>query len=159
MPRRRANQPYTKFRNQGNKKLSTPIGKFNLSKYYYVNMPTAGATAPMDSAVLRITASTPFQPLSVVSGTWTANDSNNEVHGINTSPWIGYNHLVVLGCKVKAVIKDSVDNTATGSESLHEGIVRLTRTTDTGVVVAGSTNSNFIDRDWETDLQQILELI
>lgn len=129
------------FLNQSNKKLSNPMGKFQLSKYYYVQMPTAGA-APQIPAILQINAATPFQPLSVVSGTWTSNDVNNEPAYLDQSPWTAYNHLIVTGCHVKAVIKDSIDHPAGGQELLHEGIARFTRTSAAGTVNTGSTNSN-----------------
>lgn len=145
-PRRRYGQPYTRFLNASNKKLSTPLGRFTLMKYYYVKMPTASASAPQQPAILHINASTPFQPLAVTSGTWTANDTNNEPHGLDTSPWTGYNHCVVLGCHVSCNIKDSIDKVQSGSESLHEGIVRLTRASSNAVVNTASTNSNLRER-------------
>lgn len=140
MPRK----PYTKFMNAGTRKLSTPMGRFTLLKYYYVRMPAPGA-APAPAAVLRIKNGTPFQPLTVVSGTWTANDTNNEVSHIGEKPWVGYNHLVVAGSRVEAVVKDSVDKNAESPYNQHEGIVRITRSGGSATIGAATTNTALRD--------------
>lgn len=140
MPR----SPYTRFKNAGTNKLSTPMARFTLMKYYLVTMPTP-SVAPAPAAVLRISNGTPFQPLTAISGGWIANDSNNEVAHIGEKPWTGYNHLVVAGSRVEAVIKDSVDNAASGSNDQLEGIVRITRAGGSGVVNGSTTNTQLRD--------------
>lgn len=117
-------------------------------KYYYVTMPTAKGTAPQDCAVLRMDASTPFTPLSVVSGTWTQNDTNTEPYGISGDPFPAYNKCVVLGSRITANIQDSVDNPASGSNSEHEGIVRLSRTAKDTTITAATTNSELRERSY-----------
>lgn len=145
MPKKyKSKKPYTKFMNAGTNKLATPMAKFTLMKYYYVSMPAPG-TAPAPAAVLRIANGTPFQPLTVVSGTWTSNDSNNEVAHIGEKPWVGYNHLVVAGSRVEAVVKDSVDNSASSPNDQHEGIVRITRSGGSSTVSSTTTNTQLRD--------------
>lgn len=151
MPRRnrRVNRkPYTSYLNQPNKKLATPRATFSMMKYYYVTMPTAKGSAPQDAAVLRMDASTPFNPLTVVSGTWTENDTNTEPYGISGDPYPSYNKCVVLGSRITAVIQDSVDNVASGSNSEHEGIVRLSRTAKSTTITATTTNSELRERSY-----------
>lgn len=150
MPRRRGNNraPYTSFLNQRNKKLATPRANFSMVKYYYVNMPTAVTPAPQDAAVLRIDCATPFNPITAVSGTWTAQDTNQEPYGISGDPYPSYNTCVVLGCKVIAKVEDSIDNTASGNESQHEGVVRLSRTAKSTTIVAGTLNSELRERSY-----------
>lgn len=130
-----------KFMNAKVRAKSNPIARFVLQKYYYVNMPTASGTAPQDAALLEMNVSTPFSPLSVISGTWTANDTTNEPNNIDATQYEGFAHCLVLGCHVQAKILDSIDHPASGAENLHEGVIRLTRHTAAGDIQASMDNA------------------
>lgn len=127
-----------------NRKRNNPVAKFTLSKYYYV-APPAGGAAPMSGALLEINMSTPFQPLSVKSGLWTANDTNNEPYGLDSDIYAQYKHVTVLGSHVTANILDSPDNPPAGTNTQVEGVASLIRTTDSGVIQAQTLNNEIRD--------------
>lgn len=131
-----------RYMKQRSNPTNSCIANFTLSKYYYVDMPTAGVTAPQDAALLAINMASPFQPLSVKSGTWTANDSNNEPNGLDSTIYTPYEHCKVLGSTVKVNVVDSPDNAGTSAQDgLTEGVVRLNRTTDSSTITAASDNA------------------
>lgn len=130
----------SRLKGQGNRKQACPTAKFVMSKSYWV-VPPVGSVPPQASSLAEINVSTPFQPINVKSGLWTANDSNSEPHGLDSDIYAQYQHLVVKGCHISVNVMDSPDNVGSGTNTLVEGTVSLTRTTDTNVVTSTTLNS------------------
>lgn len=129
-----------RIKGSGNRKPACPTARFSLNKSYWC-VPSAGLTpGPQEACLLQINASTPFQPITEVFGLWSANDTNNEPHGLSSDIYNQYRHVVVRGCHVKVAVMDSPDNEGAETNSLLEGTVSIARTTDTGVITKTTLN-------------------
>lgn len=132
----------TKSRIQfSNQKRPAPLAKFTLKKRYIVQLPAAGA-APQQGALMQINMSSPFKPMTAISGTWIDQDSSiTEPYGLSSDIYGQYRHVVVLASHASVIVRDSPDVPAAGNYNKVEGTVSLTRTTDTGIVVPTTLNS------------------
>lgn len=129
----------SKIKGQRKLKPSNPTAKFTLTKVYQLRKPSAGTD---NCLVLDVDVSTPFQPLTARSGTWTPNDTVNEPFGIGSDIYSHFNHLVVLGCKVSASIRDAPDFTAASGESLSTGQLSLVRASAPNMIAGTATASD-----------------
>lgn len=126
-----------KLKGQRNFKRATPIAKFTLTKVY-----TVRKGASTDNAyVLDIDTSTPFSPITARNGDWQANDTTNEPFGLSSDVYSHYNHLVVLGCKVTASVRDAPDFAPDPGEDLSTGQLSLIRASAGGVIPGSITAS------------------
>lgn len=148
MPKKnyRSRSRAVKFRQRKTQVSNTAIGNFTLSKYYYVSMPAATAPAPQPAAILTCNMSSPFNPITTPSGTWTANDSNQEPNGLNAPTWEAYEHCKVLGSTFIVNVTDSPDNAGNSTtEALTEGVVRLNRQSDSTTIISSNDNASLRD--------------
>lgn len=127
-----------KLRGQRKLKQATPVAKFTLTKVY-----TVRKGASTDNAyVLDIDASTPFSPINARNGDWQANDTVVEPFGLGSDVYSHYNHLVVLGCKVSASVRDAPDFVPDPGEDLSTGQLSLIRASAGGAISGSATASS-----------------
>jgi hypothetical protein len=118
----------TRVRGQRDFKAPAPLVKFTLTKQYVVNK-TAGQSSY--SHVIRINASTPFQPISSISGSWNSDSVTNEPLGIDSALYSNYKFLHVHSCHVQASVQDSPDaGNDLENEKLTQGTLSVIRASD-----------------------------
>ncbi|AXH79168.1 MAG: hypothetical protein [Circular genetic element sp.] len=129
-----------RVRQQGNRKVHNPTVKFILNKSYVVNSVPGVQTMP--TAMLTINAATPFNPISVHNGNWTANDNNSEPMGLASDLYSNYQHLVVKGCHITASVTDEPDQVAGSQETITKGTIAIARHTGPNTLYAATFDNN-----------------
>lgn len=118
----------TRVRGQRDFKAPAPLVKFTLTKQYVVNKQALQSTY---SHVIRINASTPFSPISSISGSWNSDSITNEPLGIDSELYSNYKFLHVHSCHVQASVTDSPDaGNDNENEKLTQGTLSVIRSSD-----------------------------
>lgn len=139
MPYPKRNRAVRPRLNVGKLKLARPAAKFTLSKQYVVSQ-LAPAADKASALVLQINAATPWYPLTVKTGDWSPLDNNESPFGITSDVYSHYKHLVVLGCNVRATVRDAPDEDAPTDQWLSTGQLSLIRSSDNGQIT-GTTDA------------------
>ena len=116
-----------RVKGQRNFKPPAPLVKFTLTKQFVVSKQALQSSY---SNVLRINASTPFEPITTVSGNWNPDSATNEVIGIDSALYSHYKFLHVHSCNAKVSVQDSPDTQNEESETLTQGAVSIIRASD-----------------------------
>lgn len=123
-----------RIRGQPRLKKSSVTAKFVLQKTYQLSNNFISDTS--NTYLLRVNASTPFDPISDINGLWSEAVGLQEPVGLDSNLYSHYRHCYVNSCHMSASVTDNYDKIHGENEKLVNGQVSIVRGSDTNSITS-----------------------